>query len=79
MDFNPDDKSEQQIREFFRLENNEKKAVDDMQEKIIEKLHERLAIRQMGFYAFLNKQFNIMNFKAARCSMHCFDSTEKNL
>lgn len=36
-------------------------------------------MRQVGFYAFLNKQFNIMNFKSARCSMHCFDSADKPL
>ena len=35
--------------------------------------------RQIKFYAFLNKEFNIMNYKSARCSMHCFDSTEKSM
>ena len=35
----------------------------------------RLKTRSNVFYAFLNKQFNIMNYKSARCSMHCFEST----
>ncbi len=74
----PAAQSEAEMRQFFRV-NPEKQAVDDMQEKIIENLHIRLSTRQIGFYAFLNKQFNIMNFKAARCSMHCFDTTEKPL
>lgn len=29
--------------------------------------------RQIRFYAFLNKEFNILNYKAARCSYYCFD------
>lgn len=40
---------------------------------------QRLKTHSNIFYAFLNKQFNIMNFKSARCSMHCFDSTSKPL
>ena len=35
--------------------------------------------RQIKFYAFLNKEFNVMNFKSARCSMHCFDSIERSV
>lgn len=35
--------------------------------------------RQIKFYAFLNKEFNVMNFKSARCSMHCFDSTDRGI
>ena len=36
-------------------------------------------MRQIGFYAFLNKEFNTMNYKAARCSMHCFDDSNRQL
>lgn len=50
-----------------------------MNEHIIEYLYERMKQRQISFYAFLNKEFNVMNFKSARCSMHCFDSTEKSM
>jgi hypothetical protein len=45
-----------------------------MNEQVFEYLYERLKDRQIRFYAFLNKEFNIMNYKSARCSMHCFDS-----
>ena len=78
MNFNPDEKSDDELRSFFKL-NSEKKPVEDMTDKVLEHLHERLQDRQIGFYAFLNKQFNLMNFKTARCSMHCFDSTERPL
>lgn len=50
-----------------------------MHDQVFDYLYERMKQRQVGFYAFLNKEFNIMNFKSARCSMHCFDSTNKNL
>lgn len=50
-----------------------------MNEQVFEYLYDRMRDRQIKFYGFLNKEFNIMNYKSARCSMHCFDSTEKNL
>lgn len=39
----------------------------------------RLKFRQVNFFAFLNKEFNIMNYKSARCSMHCFDDSQRKL
>ena len=50
-----------------------------MNQQIFETLKKRISSRQLIFYAFLNKQFNIMNFKSARCSMHCFDDDSKAL
>jgi len=44
-----------------------------MNEQIFEYLYERMKDRQLRFFAFLNKEFNILNYKSARCSMHCFD------
>jgi hypothetical protein len=76
MNFNPDDKSSEELRNFFKLD-KDKNPVDDMTEKVFEHLHERLRTRQISFYAYLNTQFNVMNFKSARCSMHCFDSVER--
>lgn len=48
-----------------------------MNEQVFEYLYGRLKDRQIRFYAFLNKEFNIMNYKSARCSMHCFDSIDR--
>jgi hypothetical protein len=42
-------------------------------------MYKRMQDRQISFYAFLNKEFNIMNFKSARCSMHCFDDPSISL
>jgi hypothetical protein len=73
MNFDPEKKSHEELRKFFKVSDSQE-AVKDMNEKMFESSTERLKIRSNTFYAFLNKQFNIMNFKSARCSMHCFDS-----
>ena len=78
MNFNPDEKSHDELREFFKV-SSEKHAVTDMHEKMLDKLRMRLDARSLMFYAFLNKEFTIMNYKSARCSKHCFDSTNKPL
>ena len=73
MDFDPDNKTSEELREFFKV-SKDKNVVDDMHEKVLASLHKRIKYRQIGFYAFLNKEFNVMNYKSANCSMHCFDS-----
>ena len=50
-----------------------------MNDKVFDFLYQRMRDRQVTFYAFLNKEFNIMNYKSARCSMHCFDDENKPL
>ena len=72
MDFSPDGKSHEELREFFKVP-TDKGMVEDMNEKMFEHMQTRLKTRQLTFYAFLNKEFNIMNYKSARCSKHCFD------
>lgn len=66
------------MKKVFKIP-DDKSMVADMTERMIAKTQERVLGRQLGFYAFLNREFNIMNFKSARCSMHCFDSTDKPL
>ena len=67
-------KSHEELRKFFKVP--EGKTMDhDMNEKMLESVQIRLKSRQLSFFAFLNKEFNIMNYKSARCSMHCFDNT----
>jgi hypothetical protein len=78
MDFDPDTKTSEQLREFFKV-SKDKNALDDMNEKVLDNLHKRLRTNQIQFYAFLNKEFNIMNFKSSKCSMHCFDSISRPL
>ena len=80
MDFDPDTKSQEELRDFFRLsKDNDKDAVAHMNDQIFEMLYSRLKDRQIRFYAFLNKEFNIMNYKSARCSYHCFDDLARPL
>jgi len=67
--------SHEKVREFFNI-SKDKQAVDDMNEKVFDMLYQRMQNRQINFYAFLNKEFNIMNYKSARCSMHCFDNED---
>lgn len=57
MDFNPNEKSTEELRKFFKLD-KDKNALDDMTNKMFEHMYQRLRIRQVGFYAFLNKEFN---------------------
>ena len=78
MDFDSDKASHEKLREFFKI-SKEKDALTNMNEKMFETTTARMKVRANTFYAFLNKQFNIMNFKSARCSMHCFDSVNKPL
>ena len=40
-------------------------------------LYNRIKKRQVNFYAFLTKEFNIINYKSARCSMHCFQDPSR--
>lgn len=75
MDFDPEEKTPEQMKEFFKI-SGDQSAVNEMNDKMFESSMSRLKLRSNVFYAFLNKQFNIMNFKSARCSMHCFDSIE---
>jgi hypothetical protein len=44
MNFNPDEKSSEELRQFFRLDQS-KNPVEDMSEKIFEHLHHRLKDR----------------------------------
>ena len=78
MDFDPDSKTHEELREFFKV-SKDKDAVSDMNIKMFESTTQRMKVRSNVFYAFLNKQFNIMNYKSARCSMHCFDETDRSL
>lgn len=68
----------EKVREFFKI-SKEKGQVEHMNDQVFDMLYKRMRERQLHFYAFLNKEFNIMNYKSARCSMHCFDNEEKPL
>ena len=78
MDFDPESKSMEELREFWRI-SKDKDPVEHMNDEMLGMLMRRLKDRQIKFYAFLNKEFNIMNYKTARCSMHCFDSTDRSM
>ena len=78
MNFDPDQKSHEEMREFFKVSDT-KDMVTDMHEKMLKKVTERIEARSLRFYAFLNKEFNVMNYKNARCSKHCFDNVNKPL
>ena len=68
----------EKMLEFFKIP-KDKQVVNDMNEKVFDFLYQRIKDRQIVFYAFLNKEFNILNYKSARCSMHCFDSDQRPL
>lgn len=76
MDFDPNTKTHEEIRDFFKV-SAEKDVLTDMNSKMFDSMFTRLKQRQISHYAFLNKEFNVMNYKSARCSMHCFDSVDR--
>jgi len=79
VDFTKDEfQDHEKVRDYFKI-SKEKGMVDDMNDKAFDFLYSRMKERQLTFYAFLNKEFNTMNYKSARCSMHCFDDEEKPL
>ncbi len=39
MNFNPDDKTDQEMRQFFRLNEQGKNALEDMSAKMFENMH----------------------------------------
>jgi len=78
MDFNPDEKSYEEIRDFFKVP-TDKNVLADMNSRMFDSMFARLKARQISHYAFLNKEFNMMNYKSAKCSMHCFDSTSRSM
>ena len=66
------------IKDHFRIP-SEKTVVEDMTQRSFESLKLRLKDRQINFYAFLNKEFNVMNYKSAKCSMHCYEDQAKSV
>ena len=69
MDFDPSTKTHEELREFFKITKDEQ-PVADMNIKMFESTMGRMKKSQNTFYAFLNKQFNIM-----RNSMSSFKIT----
>ena len=78
MNFDPSTKTHEELRDFFKITEGAE-PVKDMNVKMFESTMQRMKVSQNLFYAFLNKQFNIMNFKSSRCSMHCFDTPTRSL
>ena len=56
----------------------DKNQVDDMNQKMFAFMYARLKEKQIEFYAFLNKEFNILNFKSSKCALHCFDDVNQS-
>ena len=54
MNFDPEKKTHEELREFFKIA-NDKNAVKDMHEKMFESTTARMKTRSNEFYAFLNK------------------------
>ena len=75
LDFDPAKATPEQLQEKFKVATGDKEQLEVMNQKMIESLTERLKERQLKFFTFLNKEFNILNYKSTNCQMHCFDDT----
>ena len=71
-------KSDEELRDLLGV-SEQGKQIEFMNQKFIEMLTQRLTEKQLQFYAFLNKEFNILNYKSAKCSKHCFDDISRSL
>ena len=71
-DFDETGKTLAEISKVFNV-SEDKDQLNYMHDNVMQSIVFRLKDRQVKFFAFLNKEFNILNYKSARCSMHCFD------
>ncbi|CAI2376199.1 unnamed protein product [Moneuplotes crassus] len=53
--------------------------VDYLNQQVFQAMFNALKDRQIKFYAFLNKEFNILNYKSARCSYYCFEDMSSSV
>ena len=69
----------EELKKKLKVGADDKNPLQHMNEQMFEMMYKRMEDRQIKFYAFLNKEFNVMNYKSARCSMHCFDDTQQSM
>ena len=58
--------SYEKLKEVFKVKEDEQ-HLDNLNNEVFKFMFVRLKDRQIKFYAFLNKEFNVLNFKAAKC------------
>ena len=61
----------EQLKSQFKVA--EGNQVRSMENESFNLMHKALKQRQIRFYAFLNKEFNQLNYKSARWSFHWYD------
>ena len=71
-------KSDGELRDLLGV-SDDQSQLEFMNQKFIDMLTKRLTDRQLVFYAFLNKEFNQLNYKSAKCSKTCFDDLDWSL
>ena len=56
------------IKEYFESQGDQDDGnLQHINDKVFDYLYDRVKDRQISFYAFLNKEFNILNYKATVC------------
>lgn len=74
----PDDKkSFSELKQQYRVA--EGNQVEHMNNQAYYLMYKGLKTRQIKFYGFLNKEFNIINYKSARCALHWFDDINQSV
>ena len=53
--------------------------VDYMNNEVFQMMFRGLKERQIKFYAFLNKEFNVLNYKSAKCSYYWFEDESRSV
>jgi len=66
-----------ELKKEFRVADTNQ--VNDMNSKMFEMMAKGLKNRQVKFFAFLNKEFNTLNYKAAKCGYYCYDNDQQSV
>jgi hypothetical protein len=76
-------KDEMTLDEAYQFLDVKKGATDDEIVRMVDKsnlenVKNNIKKAESKYYAFLNKEFNILNMKMIKCCIHCYDSHEVN-
>jgi len=53
--------------------------IKDLDMNLFKKMHQEVKQSEIKFYAFLNKEFNILNKKSLICAYNCYDDQSVSL
>ena len=77
-EFGSDQQSFSDMKKTYRVSETSNQ-VDYMNNEVFQMMFRGLKERQIKFYAFLNKEFNVLNYKSAKWSYFCFEDQNRSV